>query len=91
MEMRYDWRFRYEPDRLDVHMKVMERGGESLTVGMRLALRDLDGRAMRRMPFRFPAMTARVVIGIYYQAFRLWLKSTPFFTHPDKRPQQRAG
>ncbi|MGK7297490.1 MAG: DUF1365 domain-containing protein [Candidatus Wenzhouxiangella sp. M2_3B_020] len=87
MAMRYQWRFGYRPDRIDVHMRVMEGRRESLAVGMRLELSELDARAMRRMPWRFPAMTARVVIGIYFQAFRLWLKRTPFFTHPAKQPQ----
>ena len=90
MGMRYQWRFRYQSHRLAVHMRVMDGDRESLSVGMRLQLGDLDARAMRRMPWRFPAMTARVVIGIYYQAFRLWLKRTPFFTHPAKQPQHGA-
>lgn len=88
MAMRYQWRFGYRADRLDVHMRVMERDRESLSVAMSLELSDLDARAMRRMPWRFPLMTARVVTGIYFQAFRLWLKRTPFFTHPARQPQQ---
>jgi len=30
-------------------------------------------------------MTGKVLAAIYWQALRLWLKRTPFFTHPDKR------
>ena len=30
-------------------------------------------------------MTTQVIAGIYWQALRLWLKKTPFFTHPKKR------
>jgi DUF1365 family protein len=32
----------------------------------------------------FPAMTTKVVAGIYWQALKLALKRTPFFTHPVK-------
>ena len=35
--------------------------------------------------FRFPAMTAQVVVGIYAQALRLWLKRIPFHAHPRER------
>jgi hypothetical protein len=30
-------------------------------------------------------MTGKVIIMIYWQALRLILKRTPFFTHPQKR------
>jgi DUF1365 family protein len=32
----------------------------------------------------YPFMTAKVAGAIYWQALRLWLRRTPFFTHPDK-------
>ena len=38
----------------------------------------------------YPWMTARVAVGIYWQAFRLWLKRTPFYVHPAKRTAAEA-
>lgn len=87
MDMDYDWRFRFEPDALHVHMAVTDRGSESFRAGMKLALEPMTTAAMRRMPLIFPLMTLRVVTGIYWQALRLWLKRTPFYTHPDKEPE----
>ncbi|MEX2497325.1 MAG: DUF1365 domain-containing protein [Wenzhouxiangellaceae bacterium] len=84
MDMRYDWRFHYVDDRLDVHMRVMRGGTECMSVGMRLALEAMTPSKMTRMPLVFPLMTLRVVSGIYWQAFRLWLKRIPLFTHPDR-------
>jgi len=83
MDMAYQWRIDYRPDRLAVHMKVMRGPSEWFSVGMRLNVRALTRRAMRRLPLRFPLMGAKVVVAIYWQAFRLWLKRIPFHPHPD--------
>ena len=85
MRMDYDWRFRFDPDRIGVHMLVMDGESHSLSAGMDLHLQPLTGRAMLQMPLKFPLMTVRVVTGIYWQALRLWLKRVPFHTHPDKQ------
>lgn len=84
MDLRYDWRFHYTDARLDVHMRVMRDGTECFATGMRLALEAMTPSKMTRMPLVFPLMTLRVVVGIYWQAFRLWLKRIPLFTHPDR-------
>ena len=84
MDMRYDWRFCYETGRIDVHMRVMRNDAECFATGMRLALEEMTPGRMLKMPLRFPLMTARVSIGIYYQALRLWFKRIPFFSHPGR-------
>lgn len=88
MSLEYDWRFRIDRERLDVHMLVMEGDSECFAAGMRLDFHPLDSRAMQRMPLAYPFLTARVVLAIYWQALRLWIKRVPFFTHPDKQVRQ---
>lgn len=83
MDMRYDWRFRYDSERIDVHMRVMRDQAECFATGMRLELEEMTPRLMLWMPIRFPFMTLRVSLGIYHQALRLWLKRIPFISHPD--------
>lgn len=36
--------------------------------------------------WRYPLMTIQVYAGIYWQAFRLWAKRTPYFAHPHTLP-----
>jgi len=87
MDIGYDWRFRIEPDHLDVHMHLKRSNRKCFTAGMRLALEPMTTSSMRRMPLRFPLMTLKVVGAIYWQALRLWLKRIPFYAHPDKVKQ----
>lgn len=84
MDIEYDWRFAIDDQVIDVHMHLMRGGAECFAAGMRLVQEPMTPGAMRRMPIRFPLLTARVVAGIYWQAFRLWLKRIPFYPHPDK-------
>jgi len=87
MELGYDWRFRVSDERIDVHMLLIDRDQECFRSGMSLGLEPMTRSAMRWMPLRFPALTAKVVFGIYWQAFRLWLKRIPFYPHPDSRKE----
>jgi uncharacterized protein len=84
MQLGYDWRFSVDQDRLDVHMLVTEQGAECFSAGMRLSPQPITSSAMRTMPLRFPLVCFKVLAGIYWQAFRLWLKRIPLHTHPDK-------
>ncbi|WP_275261124.1 DUF1365 family protein [Nitrosococcus halophilus] len=50
-----------------------------------LQRREIDHRSLSRVLMQYPVMTIRVITAIYYQALGLWLKKSPFYSHPGKR------
>ncbi len=91
MEMRYQWRFKLTEERIGIHMAAMLKGATLLEAGTSLYVQPLSIADMRRLPLRFPLMTARVLVGIYWQAFRLWFRKIPFFPHSTAVSGKREG
>jgi len=86
MEHEYGWRFAPPGRRLLVHMENHAPDGKLFDATLLLRRQPLDGRSLAAALLRHPAMTARVGLGIYWQALRLWAKRAPFHPHPLRHP-----
>ncbi len=84
MDMDYDWRFNEPSQSLKVHMENWKDGERVFDATLELAREPITATSLRRVLLAYPFMTIKVVALIYWQALLLWLKRTPFFTHPDK-------
>ena len=83
MDIHYDWRFREPKESLRVHM-IDYQGGEKLfDASLALKRRKITRASLNGMLLRYPVMTGKVITMIYWQALRLALKRTPFFSHPN--------
>jgi uncharacterized protein len=82
MDLEYDWRFSTPGDRLAVHMRNVKAGEVVFEATLALERQPITGVSLARALVRFPAMTLRVLVAIYWQALRLRLKGTPFHPHP---------
>ena len=85
MDQRYRWSFSVPGEKLDVRMVNFEKQNAVFNVGLSTERRPITARSLAGVLLRYPLMTFRVHLAIYWQAARLYLKRTPFFTHPDKR------
>ncbi len=86
MDMSYDWRFSVPGDRLAVHMENFREGARVFDATLDLQREPATASSLDRALLRYPFVTAKVAMMIYWQALKLLLKRTPFFTHPAKLP-----
>ncbi len=84
MDQDYDWRFSTPENHLAVHMENWREGDKIFAATLSLDAEAISSTSMAKALLQFPLMTLKVTAAIYYQAFKLLLKRTPLFTHPDK-------
>lgn len=84
MEQGYAWRFGEPGRRLHVHMESFEDQEKVFDASLSMERREITHRSLRGALVRHPWMTARVALGIYWQALRLRLKGAPYHEHPNR-------
>lgn len=85
MDIQYDWRFRVPGDIIRVHMIDIEKHKKLFDATLMLKRQPITHKGLTRVLIKYPLMTMKVTTMIHFQALRLLLKNTPFFTHPKKR------
>ncbi|MEO5821438.1 MAG: DUF1365 domain-containing protein [Vicinamibacteraceae bacterium] len=88
MTLDYDWRIGRPGPALGVQITARSQGvpeaasAPVFTATLTLRRRPIEGRTLAGVLVRFPAQTAQVVAGIYWQALKLWWRGAPFHAHP---------
>ena len=85
MDIHYQWSFARPGNRLFAHLKNSRDGDKLFDATLHLERAPITSASLSGALLRYPLMTLRVMAAIYYQALRLWLKKTPFYTHPAKK------
>ena len=91
MDIQYDWRFRVPGDIIRVHMIDIEKHKKLFDATLMLKRQPITHKGLTRVLIKYPLMTMKVTTMIHFQALRLLLKNTPFFTHPKKRSLPNRG
>ncbi|MEP6485098.1 MAG: DUF1365 domain-containing protein [Rudaea sp.] len=85
MQRDYAWRFTAPSDSLRVQMDVLDGASREFDATLVLEKRELNGANLARVLWRFPAMTARIVLAIHWQAFLIFLRRNPVYDHPKSK------
>jgi hypothetical protein len=85
MDSEYVWRLSAPGDSLFAGITTVRNQQPFFDASMSLRRRPLSRGQMRRMMVRFPWMTARIMVQIYFEAWRLWLKKCPYYPHPNPK------
>ena len=82
MAVDYDWKFTEPTDHLLVKMESRKDSDKFFEATLRMTRSEITGRSLARLLTVYPLITVRIVIGIYWQALRLFLKRCPLYDHP---------
>ena len=85
MDYEYRWRLSVPEEQLTVHLENRQRGLRVFAASMSLSRQPLTRSRLTRTMVRYPVMTTQIMAAIYWQAFRLWWKKCPVYSHPAKR------
>jgi DUF1365 family protein len=84
MDLRYDWRFSLPDETLHVHMENWRGGRRDFDATLTLHRKPATGLNLAAALACLPLITVKVSALIYWQALKLLIKRTPFYTHPTK-------
>jgi len=87
MDIDYDWTLSAPADRLSVSMTNSRDGSPIFNAAMALGRRKITGRSLATVLLQFPFQTFKIIVAIYWEALRLWIKRCPLYAHPGKKKE----
>ena len=91
MDIRYNWFFNIPDERLNVHMVNYDQDEKIFDATLTMERKPISSINCASVLVRYPFMTTKVIVGIYWQALRLILKRIPFFNNPNNNGSQQTG
>jgi len=90
MEVGYDWVLSAPADQLSVFMANSEDGARMFAAAMKLNRRPISGWSLASVLVRFPLQTFKIILAIYWEALRLWIKRCPVYAHTEEEKEMVA-
>ena len=81
----YLWKSTLPGKSLSVSIRSVEGGERVFDASMHLKREEITPQALRGKLIQFPLHTVKIIISIYWQALKLFLKRVPVHSHPGTR------
>ena len=85
LEMNYEYKLNFSFDANAIRVNIENKRGEEKHFDATLTLKKLPitKKNMRRVLIRFPFMTAKIILSIYWQALKLLCKKVKLVRHKE--------
>lgn len=87
----YRFLFERSAEKISVRIDYHDGEADALRTAVWGTPTEWSTAALWRAFWRYPAMTAMVIVRIHWQAVRLWLKRVPFFSKPEPPAQKMSN
>jgi len=84
MDIQYDWVFSAPDKTLSVNMKNYRENEKMFDATLGLKKKPINAENCAKLLIRYPLMTLKIIMTIYWQALKLLVKKVPVFNHPEK-------
>lgn len=84
-DMTYEWRFVAPGEHINIAIKNHQKDKVMFEAHLALEEKPITPANLNRILIRFPFMSFSIILRIYWQALKLWLKGIPYVPYPDKK------
>lgn len=85
MNQSYRWEFTFDRNEIGIHMKNFENGRCLFKADYTAEFLPATEQHINNLFIKFPIASIRAISLIYFNAFKLWIKKSPFFEHPQHK------
>lgn len=87
LDMQYKWRISQPQEQLSVDLSC-HQSSKQFVAKLNLSRQALNSNSLKRVVLKIPSITIKTVVGIYWQALKLFMKGVPVYSHPAQGKQK---
>jgi len=88
VDQQYQWRLKPITDSLMVHLECHKQG-KVFDATLAMKAQEFSSKSLFLLLVKTPIMAVKMTAGIYWHAFKLWVKGVPVYDHPNNKTEQK--